>query len=449
MNLQLPDFGTLLLSMVLALIVWWVAVNQENPLLVQDLAQRVPVTILGMGEGLVMVEDLSDESVKLRLRAPRSTWEELNVSDFRASINLAGLAPGQHDVAVQVTGRDPQVTVLDIQRPLLHVTLDPLAVKEVPVQVEIMDGTAFGYDAQPPVFSPISVTISGPASLVQQVAAAHTEMFLRGAKNQVESVLPLTLVDGQEQTVVRVTAEPEQVQVVVPVEQWPGRKEVAVRMKLAGRPADGYRLSNVKVEPTTVVLQGEVDALAQVPGYVETEPFSLEGATSDVRKRVRLILPEGVLTYDGDNVVGTVGITPIEGSLTLSQPLVQQGLAPGLRADSALEDVDVVLSGPVPLLDSLSQDDLFVILDLTGLISGTHAVEPKVVLPDGIRTESVIPMTIEVVIGQASAAPGLPARTLPALPAPSTTVPITLAGGTIPPVRTPEAATTPSPTNMP
>lgn len=400
-----PDVGTMIVSVVLALIVWWIAINQENPLLVQDFAERVPVSVIGIGNGMVTVEDLSDETVKLRLRAPRSSWDNLEVSDFRATLDLTGLEPGQHDVMVQVKSLDPQVSILDVQRPQLRVTLDRLSTKDVPVQVEIMDGTAFGYDAQPAIYNPLTVTVSGPDSQVQQVAKARTEVFLRGAKSQVERVQDVTPVDGQNQVIARVSTNPTIVQVVVPVEQWPGRKEVAVRVKLSGRPADGYRLSSVKVEPSTVVLQGEADVLAQVPGYVETEPLSLEGATSDLRKRLGLILPAGVSSYDGDTVVATAGITAIEGGVTVSQPLVQQGLGPGLLAESSLQDVDVILSGPVPLLDSLNQDDVFAILDLTGLISGTHAVKPKVVLPDGIQLEGVIPETVEVVIVPNDGAP--------------------------------------------
>jgi hypothetical protein len=239
------------------------------------------------------------------------------------------------------------------------------------------------------------------------------------------------LVNAQNQPVARVTAEPSLVQVVVPIEQWPGRKEVAVRVKLAGRPADGYRLSSVKVEPSTVVLEGDSALLAQVPGYVETEPLTL---------RLKLLLPEGVTSVDGDQVLATAGVTAIEGGVTVSQPLIQQGLGPGLLATAALPDVDVILSGPVPLLDALNQDDLFVILDLTGLLPGTHAIKPKVVLPDGINLQTVIPETVEVVITPDSSqgpvspllpygirpSPGNPAGVLPPAGAtPTATLPVT------------------------
>jgi YbbR domain-containing protein len=397
-GLLMPDLATLLLSVVLALAVWWIAIDQENPLVVQDFGDRVPVSVLGLGENLVVVEDLSSEAVRLRLRAPRNSWQDLSLSDFRATLDLTGLGPGQHDVPVQVKSLDPQVGILDVQRPELRVTLDTLAQKEVPVQVEMMDTTAFGYDAQDAIYRPATVTVSGPSSQVQQVTQALAEVFLRGAKSQVERMEAVTPVDGQKQPVTRVTAEPALVQVVVPVEQWPGRKEVAVRVKLEGGPADGYRLSSVKVEPSTIVLQGDSDLLAAVPGYIETEPLALDGATSDVRLRLKLLLPEEVTSFDGDSVEATAGIMPIEGGVTISQPLVQQGLGPGLAAESALESVDVILSGPVPLLDSLSQDDVFAILDLSGLISGTHSLMPRVVLPDGINLQSVIPELVEVVI---------------------------------------------------
>jgi YbbR domain-containing protein len=430
----IPDLATLLLAIVLALAVWWIAIDQENPLIVQDFGERVPVSVLGLGEDLVVVEDLSSEEVRLRLRAPRTSWQDLTLSDFRATIDLTGLGPGQHDVPVLVKSLDPQVGILDVQRPQLRVTLDTLGEKEVPVQVEIMDSTAFGYDAQPAVYRPLTVTVSGPSSQVQQVVRARTEVFLRGAKNQVESMEAVTPVSAQNEIVTRVSAEPAQVQVVVPVEQWPGRKEVAVRVKLEGRPANGYRLSSVKVEPSTVVLQGDSEVLANVPGYVETEPLNLDEATADVRLRLQLLLPDGVSSFDGDTVVATAGITPIEGGVTISQPLVQQGLGPGLSAQSALDSVDVILSGPVPLLDSLNQDDVFAILDLSGLITGTHTLQPRVVLPDGISLNSVIPAMVEVVI--------TPMDSTGAGAAPGALLPFTMTGtfgGTVSPLNMPSA----------
>jgi len=410
------DLLLMLAALVLALVIWLVAINEENPLITQDLSSRVPVTVLGLGENLAVVEDLSDESVRLRLRAPRSSWQALDPTDFRATLDLAGLGPGESTVPVRVVSRDPQVTILDVQLPQITVSIDPLVTKEVPIQADIMDGTAFGYDWQPPILEPMTTTVSGPASLVQQVSRARAEVYLRNAKSQVERNESITAVDMQNRPVAGVRLDPNLTHVLVPVEQWPGRKEVAVRVKLAGRPADGYRLNSVKVEPSTVVLLGDSEALSQVPGYVETETLSLAGASSDVRQRLSLLLPVGVTSFDGDTVIASAGVTAIEDGMTITQPLVQQGLNAGLIADSALREVDVILSGPVRALSALNQDDIFVILDLTNLISGTHIVKPRVVLPGEFTLEGVIPETVEVVIRQQTESAQPDELALPALP---------------------------------
>ncbi|MFM7174309.1 MAG: YbbR-like domain-containing protein, partial [Caldilinea sp.] len=345
---------------------------------------------------------------------------------FRATLDLTGLGTGDHVVSVKVTRRDPQVAVLTVQRSEYTVTIDQHVQKEIPVQVEIMDGAAFGYEWQQPIYTPMTVTVSGPATQVSQVVRARAEIYLRGAKSQVERTQQLVPIDAQGRAVERVAVPaPGKVQIVVPVEQWPGRKEVAVRVKLTGPPANGYRLSAVRAEPSTVVLQGDPDLLAQVPGFVETDPLDLTGATSDIRKRAQLVLPEGVTSFDGDFVMATAGITPIVGGLTVSEPLVVRGLGPGLVAELSLDEVDVILSGPIPLLESMNEDDVFAILDLNGLVAGTHIVEPAILSPDGITRDAVIPETVEVVVKQRAldsladpqAATPAPAMSSPATPA--------------------------------
>lgn len=87
-------------------------------------------------------------------------------------------------------------------------------------------------------------------------------------------------------------------------------------------------------------------------------------------------MPEDVTALEGDTVDVTATITPIEGGATIRQAPVIQGLDAGLEANVAIDTLDVILSGPLPLLESLGADDVFVILDLTGLLPGNHTVTP-------------------------------------------------------------------------
>lgn len=416
--------GTIMLSLALAVVIWLVAVSQKNPLTTDALADRIPVTVRGLDASLQPVQDLSKESLRVTLRAPRDAWDGLGADDFTASVDLTNLGEGTHDVPIFVDVTDPRVTILDRSPPNLRIQLDPLVTKAVSVTVELLDAPAFGYDNQTPVVEPATVNVFGPASQVDLVTQVVAPVVLTNAKSQVESTVDVRPLSRQNQPVSGVTLDNSFVRVVVPVERWPGRKEVAVRINLVGQPAPGYRLSTVRAEPSTVVLEGDSDVLAAVAGYIETVPLSIAGATSDVRQRLDLVVPEGVSLSDNTPVLASVSITPIEGGTTVTVRPVVQGLGLGLEATVSPDTVDVILSGPIPMLESLNSDDMYVFLDLSGLLPGTHVVKPRVVLPEGIDEEGVLPQTVEVVIGQTDAPPTPAADATPsALPSP--TAPVT------------------------
>jgi len=147
-----------------------------------------------------------------------------------------------------------------------------------------------------------------------------------------------------------------------------------------------------------VVLLGANEALAQVPGFIETAELPLEGVTGDVETRLNLILPTGVSAFEGNSVNVAADITAIESGTTVNVKPALNGLDEGLSASVALEAVEVILSGPLPLLDSMVSDDIFVLLDLSGLLPGSHVVRPQVIVPDGIQVQGMLPETVEVVV---------------------------------------------------
>ncbi|CAN5594489.1 CdaR family protein [soil metagenome] len=415
----------------MGLIVWLIAINQENPLVTQDFLDRVPIRVRGLSDTLVPLQDLSKESVSLKLRAPRTSWTTLAANDITAYIDLTGLGVGVHDVPVQVSVTDPYVTVKGIQREQFRIQLDSLITRTVPVHVDVMDAASFGFDSSPPVITPATVTVRGPATFVDQVRSADTQVYLRSALSQVERTQAVQVVDEHKQPVAQVAVEPDMVNIVVPVERWPGRKEVAVRVDLKGQPALGYRLSSVKSDPDTVVLRGNSDVLNRIPGFVSTAPLALDGAKVDIYRRLNLLLPEGVTAFEGNTVSVVAGIAPIESTRTVTLKPVLRNLGNGRQAIVAPATVDVIISGPLPMLASLGSGDMFVILDLNDLLPGTHIISPTVALPAGVRQVGVLPAKVEVVIT--------------AMPTPPASTP----GGTIPPAVTPVATRTKEPIPTP
>ena len=416
---------TLLLSVLLAFVVWFIAIDQENPMIRQEYEEPILIEVRNMGDGLQSLQNLTNRTTMLTLRAPQRSLDSQQAADFSAVIDLAGLPAGSHEVEVEVTALNPDVEIIAHEPRQLRVQLELVITRLVPVEVEVMDSPAFGYDWQEPLAEPREVEISGPETQVTQVRSVVAAVFLRNAKSQVEQVRPLSARNAQNLEVERVDVDPSTARIVVPVVQPPGRKEVVVRADVKGLLSPNYRLTGVNVEPQTVVLIGSPSALKEVPGYVETTTLLIEGAIDDVRERLPLILPENVSTLE-DSVVVTVGVAPLESSLTVTRQPVVQGAGDDMRITVSLEEVEVIVSGPLPRLELLGPEEVRVLLDLTGLLPGSHLVQPTVVVPEGIVKEDVIPEAIEVLIESlitptATSTP-VPVET-PATPVPETAEP--------------------------
>jgi len=384
--------------------VWFVAVREQNPPIEDDFGQ-IPLEVENLPPGTVIFGDVPDR-VTLRLRAPQSSWEELSPAKFRAWIDLEGLTAGLHEAPVKVDVSDRSVVIVETRPGNVNVRLEPLVEGQFPIQLEVVDTAPLGYIARTPVVDPITATVSGPATVVNQVVQVWGEAYLRGAKETVERSVDLAARDTEGVVLKGLTITPSKAHVVVPVEQRFGYRDVSVSVVIAGEVAPGYWISNIVVDPSTVTVVGGPVTLSKIPGFVETSQVDVTDAADDVIARVPLDLPPGVSvvqpeTQGADNAGGvlvTVEVSAIEGGKTVRRPVTFQGLRETRSALASPSEVDVILSGPLPKLQSLTARDVKVVADLFGLDPGVHKVEPTVVVPEGLRVESVLPNIVEVEI---------------------------------------------------
>jgi YbbR domain-containing protein len=102
----------------------------------------------------------------------------------------------------------------------------------------------------------------------------------------------------------------------------------------------------------------------------------------------------------GQQVEVHVFVEAIQSSLTITNTPEIQGLEPGYTATVSPDTVQVILSGPLPRLESLTPDDVRLVLDLFELSVGTHQIEPEVIAPAEITAQGVIPATVQVRISE-------------------------------------------------
>jgi YbbR domain-containing protein len=399
------NLGTLLIAFVLAVIVWVSAVVASDPNEEHILARSVPIEIIGQDPGLQIMDELP-QNVTLVLRAPTSVWTQLNndQSSVRAWVDLSNLGPGEHIVPVQVQITPRLVRLIRQDPASLPINLDPIISQVFPVNLIVQGEPPVGYQAQTPVLEPSEVTVTGPESLVSLVNEARVRVDITNKTQTIITDETPLLLDVEGKIVSGLTVTPEKVTITQPITLLGGYRYVIIRPVSVGQVASGYRLTNIFVSPVgKIVFSSDPELVNNLPGYVETQPIDLTGKEDDFETLVELNLPAGISVVGDPKVLVQVSIAAIESSLAISLPVEVIGLAPGLEAIVAPTTIDVILTGPVPVLNTLGPADVRVVVDLSGYDEGTYQVIPVVnILPEQVEKVSMLPATVEVTITIAS-----------------------------------------------
>ncbi len=402
LNWLISNLKTFLLACIMAIAVWVSAVTTADPDEVRVFPRAIPLEVLGQDPRLIIVGSLP-ERVNVTMRAPRSVWEQLTSTDgqVRALLDLSGLEAGEHILQIQLQVIAQPVRVISLTPQTVNIKLELLATKVLPIQLSLRGEPAIGYEAGTMRITPQEVTLSGPQSKVEQVMDVRSDLSIAGVRQDVQNTLTLRLLDANGLPVNGLTVKPETAQVFIPITQQGGYRDIAVKVNVRGQVAAGYRLTTVSVFPPVLTVYSQNPALVKdLPGFVETEPLNLNGASQDIDMRLSLVLPNGISIVGEQTVQVQVGIDAIEGSLSLNDIVIAvTGLSPGLEAVISPERLDVILTGPLPLLDKLTAGDVRFFVDLTGLPIGTHQVVPQAeIFTTDIEVQSLNPATVEVTI---------------------------------------------------
>jgi YbbR domain-containing protein len=400
---QLPTF---LFAFLLALIVWVSAVTSADPSQEKEYPGTVNVEVIGQAPDMVLTSSLPS-TVSVTLRAPESIWTKLILekAPVRAILDLSGLAEGQHTVPIQMEIGIKPVEVVSYNPRSVDITLEPLMTNQFDVSVVNTTNPAIGYQAGTPVLDQKTATVSGAESQVSKVVEVRASLDLKQATSDINEMIALAAYDQNGQAVKDVTITPEKVRVTESIAQLGGFRNVVVKLTTNGQPAAGYRLTSITVNPPTVtVYSSDPQKVEALPGYITTDPINLTGLKDDLNQQISLVLPDGVTVVGDPSVNVQVSIAPVENSLSLNSiPVQATGLGTNLVATISPATVDLIVSGPLVTLNSISIADLQVLIDLTGLEPGRYTVEPKTTLnnPD-LTIESIQPTTFEVTITRAT-----------------------------------------------
>lgn len=388
------NLAWMLLSLILSSGLWVFVTFRVDPEVLHTLS-NIPIQIQEKPKTVDVQADTT--VVQVVVSAPNDVWTQLKPDNFRAVVDASKVTTGLQQVDVRVTSTDPRVRIESYEPSHIFLKVDPLVSKTVPVQV-VTNGTVPNfYDSGPPTVDPAMVTVSGPQQIVDGITSVAVKVSLDGVTHSIDQGYPPVPLGVSETDARRVTINPEQVRVQVPIDQRLMYKTLPVQPNVQGTVALGYQLVAIQVDPQTVTLVGDPQTLNQMT-TVPTQPVDISGEDGDRAYNTSLQLPGTVAMSGSQSVVVRVLVSTINGSKTILVSPQVRNLGANLTYSIDPGAVNVTLSGPIPILNRIQPSDVTVSVDATAQTSGSQQLTMQVKSPDLLRVVSVQPQKVTLTV---------------------------------------------------
>lgn len=381
----------------------------------------IPVKAVDQPDDTFMLKTL-DPVTEVRYVSP--TGAVPITSTFEATVDVSGVTPGSgpQSVPVVVTSSDDRISVIGSTPDVVTVQLDTLVTRDnVPVLIDY--GTPpDGFEVGSVSVTPATVSVSGPASVVDQIVGVQGNVQIQASGISVDQDVVLQPIDKVKNVVSPVNVDPRTARVKIPVFENRQSRTVPVRPVITGTPAAGFEVASVTVVPAAVTVEGGAEQLSEL-AQADTQPVSVTGASSSVRSTVGLDLPDGIVPLGDETVTVTVTLRPVTSTRTFEAGVTLSGTRSGLAYDVPIDRVLVTIGGSVADLDRIEGARLVATLDVSALEPGTTQVPVTLDLPAGLTLVSASPPTVPVTVvavPPAAASPGASASpSTPGAPSPS------------------------------
>ncbi|MHB8624850.1 MAG: CdaR family protein [Aggregatilineales bacterium] len=414
-------------SIFLAVIIWFAAENQQNPVQQQQFRDTIPVQVLRDSSMLVVNPPAP---VRVIVRAPLSVWNILQDGDITVTADLRGQPAGTHVVTLTAALSSQRLGAVSEVLPS-QITIDLAQRSEQVFNISITptQDPPVGFEIIPPP-SEVTTKVSGSDAQVKQVAQVVARVNLANETKPITRTVQLLAVDAEGNPVPNVEVAPSQVTVDINIQPRPGVTVLKVQpTMLTATLPQGYLLSAYSSDPVSVAVRGDPNTIEALNGTIATEQIDLTGKTQSFTQTVKLALPPGVTLTDPVDVVVSVTIQAINITRPFTNiQVIPQGLD---SADFAItlqpDHVNVIVTGPQSALETLQEGDIQVIAPLSGLGGGTHTVTVQAsVAHAGLTSQNLNIPDAQVQVTIRALHPTL-------TPTPSPTVPPTMTPTVTPP----------------
>ena len=276
-----------IICFLLAIVLWFVIINEQNPL--SEGSYTVPITVENLNSQYITSN--VPKTVYVRLSGPRNTIINVGPSDIKAYIDLSDVQEGTVDVPIHV--EIPSGTELKKQSMTsTKITVDVYTVKEFKLTPHIvgnLDEKDFISELK---IVPEKVVVSGARRLIQEVSQAVIEVPVNQRNSDFALMAPIHLYSEDGSPTEGLEMTPWQSNVKVSIGHDAMSKSVPLNVNITGQTAN----KTVTIQPTSIQIRGSADTLRSISS-IDLPDINVENMKEE--KSWKVIIPpvDGINMY--------------------------------------------------------------------------------------------------------------------------------------------------------
>lgn len=396
------DIGWKLLSLAIAVALWFTVINTENPLETRSYIASVQIqneeSLFERGYVVVNEDEINSTRVMVRLRGQRLALDTLSQSNTKvqAIVDLSNVIYSYNGEPVSVPVNIVIPSVVNnsfeiLSKSVQSVTVDiqPYINKDFTVKPVVNYSDESSGELINAVTSPSTITAYGAKSVINSIAEVRASVTPEVLENDMVMTAVPTAYDAEGNVVNNVTFSSSELSVKISMDDM---KSVRIAVDTTGRPAEDYQVTGLYLSPETIDVAGSEEALSGI-SVIRLPDIDIAGMDSNIIKTFDIgdYLPDGVRIVGGtDTVTATVTLERNEEKNIVipADSITDNGTTPeGLTAHIESEDIEITVSGPAGKLELVDGVNAYV--DLSGYEAGTYEDVPVVIeLPDDVSMTS-------------------------------------------------------------
>ncbi len=398
-----------ILSVILAVFIWIVIVNVDDP--------RRTRTITGIEVVLLNESSLTEKgytyavqsgsTVSITIKAPSSVAESLEASDFYAYADLSetSLVSDSAKIKVRCEKADVanQVDIVSKKSEYIKLLIDNKASKDFSIELEYNGSPAEGYVVGEGYVSPATVNITGAEKTVNSISRVVAYYDISDMSHNITEDVSLKLYDSNGKEVktdlLELSRKKAQINITMLPVKW-----IDVNYGITGNPADGYVVTDKNASMVRICVAAEkekLDAFSSID--IPEDEFNIEGISEDTTYRTDIskYVPNGYKIVSESKVFELeIKVARRVGIRIPYENIELKGAKDLYDYDIVRENAGIIVYavGNREVVEKLTVADFYPTVSVAGKNIGTHKIkiDLNAVNDEGYKIEKDMYLTVNV-----------------------------------------------------